>query len=297
MSRVYRYEELALAPLTTPENFHQEVVGLRQSLGNLVVQGAISGAFLYGSALADANPRSDIDLLAATPTITQATRDGLRAISTDIYHRSGIPVDVSCFSETRLTAGRHGYYRANLLMWLKVLSAKSPENIVGRNPIDFIKPLDGDLIDAIDTDLTEQRHAFEMAYMKGHAQQPEALLETILNFPHKAGRECMSTLLMHGYISPEVIGDARKDSVARAVAKTLGAKNPRLQILYGHLVSEFSRYTKFADEVSRLGITREEYDQSITATIQEDLPVAIELVGHMQTAYRQQVGDRSWPSL
>lgn len=297
MSRVYRYEELALTPLATPESFHREVIDIKQSLGSLVVDGAISGAFLYGSAIADANPRSDIDLLVATPAITQATRDGLRAVSTGIYERSGIPVDISCFSETSLTTGNHGYYRANLLMWLKTLSAKSPENVIGSNPVDLIKPLEGDLIDAIDSDLTKQKHVFEMAYMKGHVLHPEALLETILNFPHKAGRECISALLMHGYIPPAIIKDARKDSVARVVGETLGSQDPRLRVLYGHLVADFGRYTEFADEAIGSGITRDEYGQAIATTIQEDLPVAIELADRMQTAYRQQVRDRSWPSL
>lgn len=296
MTRICRYENLTFPE---PEAFGHELDFVRGTLSDLHDENVISGAFIYGSATSkgDANPCSDIDLLVTSPTPTTDLGVNLREMTTTVHERSGIPVDVTYFTEAQLVTGAHGFYRRNLAYWLRLQAKQRPENVIGRDPTEHIKPLEEDLLTSIDVELGQLSHYFEMSYMKGSGVDNEELLEKILNYPHKAGRECISALFMEGIIPPEVVKDARKKDVGAMIEQVFGTIDPTLMELYKDISSDLNRYTEFASSVRTLGISKDEYEQALAATTADNLSKAVELSKRMQIAFRNLVPNRTWPPM
>jgi predicted nucleotidyltransferase len=290
MSRVYRYDEIIHLPRPGIEDFARELDFARASLDAMHQSGDISGAFLYGSAITDPNPRSDIDVMVSTPAITDNVMIGVRSMTRAIYNRSGIPVDVACFTENDLRCGHHNYYREHLLTWFEQLGARHPENIVGRHPAEITQPLSEDLFAGINTVLGDFLHTYQATFMQGHDPNPEATLETILNLPHKAGREAIGALLVRGRIPADSLNSTRKFSIAAAVEKVFGPGDPAIIDLYATVADRSSEYTAFVDFVHQGGADREAYEKYVRDMIESSLPNAILLAAKMQRAFQSFTG-------
>lgn len=290
MSRVYRYDEIVHLPQPGIEDFARELGFARTSLDAMHQAGDISGAFLYGSAMADPNPRSDIDVMISTPVMTDEVMLGIRGMTQAIYNRSGIPVDVACFTENDLGNGNHNFYREHLLTWFKQLGTQHPENIVGRHPAEITQPLDEDLLASINTMLNATIHTYRATFMQGRDPNPEATLETILNLPHKAGRETIGALLVRGRIPADSLNSTRKLSIAAAVEKIFGPEDPAIVDLCAAIARQSSEYTAFVDFVHQGGADRTTYENYVRDMIEDSLPKAILLAGKIQHAFQSFAG-------
>src|SRR5882672_3408259 len=105
----------------------------------------------------------------------------------------------------------------------------------------------------------------------------------VLNTPHIAGRVTLDRLQYGRLILPKSLPDMRKSSIAQAVSQTFGAQS-EVAWLYTEISDDTQRYKTFAAEAATL--EREEYDQIILATLEENLPKAIEFLRRIQEAYR-----------
>jgi predicted nucleotidyltransferase len=285
MSRVYQFEEIGASPEKLG-CFEQGIDLAVKGFQGLVNDEYIEGAFLYGSAIfGDANPRSDIDALVVPKQFDNPTLQALKNLFRNVKDRSGVPLGMTAFSVDDLCIGRHTL-RDSMLAWLHLQTELFPQYLIGANPLDFITPLEQDLLTDVDLYLTERKQVMTSSYIHGHDVRPEAMLEIALNTPHKCGRKTLISLLHKGLISADVLPDMRKATVNRGVIQLFGIKDPVITDLQLHLMADFSAYTKLVEETKAQRIDSDEYNQLVYATLAVDLPKAIELTRRIQTQFR-----------
>lgn len=284
MARIYNYEEIQQFPPPTAETFAAELTHLRIDLTDMYEQVQFSGAFIFGSATYGASTeRSDIDVIVATPELTFDLMDGVRALRSTVYNRSGIPVDLLCRTEHELSSGEHGQYREPFIGWAQQQAEKYPNNVIGVNPVSLMRPPQTDIIHDIGTYLSLRIQELGKAYTNGADSQD--ILRDVLNTPLRLGRQSVAALQHRGYIAAGTLTSADRGSVIRAVEESLGAHEPEIPLLCQKLQEVAETYAQLVEGVRSDGVTEEEYEQRIHDAAVAGLPKALALAIKMRDAY------------
>jgi hypothetical protein len=294
MSRVYRFDDFQHLQSPTPEAFASELGNIRSELQDLHAGGHIEGAFIWGSAAhGEASPRSDFDLIIATPDISLDSLRPIQKMTDGVYKRSGIPTDATTYASSSLRDGSHGYFRENALVWLRRLSNYAPQNIIGKNPVDMITPVSTDLIQDMDRTFSGDREKLQKDYLKGGAHpNKEGALEHVLDLPHHVGRRCISTLIVSGYMDNDILPSPKRSHVTAALQETFGNIDPEITSLSSEINGDATLYTKFVETVmsGSVSVSRDEYDHIVTQTLRVNLPKAIVLVDKVHDVFKQYAG-------
>lgn len=282
MTRVLRYEEAILLE-TYPKDI-DPAEELRGQLYELHEKEVILGGLIYGSTtFSGHNPASDIDLLVAVDDRNNATTQALRKLTASVHRQSGIFTELVAYTPQELRDGNH-HMRENMVRYLDTQALETPENVIGDNPVDYISLIKKDLIDDTAGYFEPAAFMLQAEYMWSPLKDPEGMLQNIINIPHRSARRTIATLQARQILPHTVMPNMRK-SVISAAAHEVYAHDERLIELYDDVHGSLHNYLKFLGRVAQGDITREEYDQVISATIVEDAPKAVELLHRMKNAF------------
>ena len=286
------HELLAMSRPEKAERFTEIDTLVHQEFTQLVEAGHVIGAFPFGSTqFGDHTALSDYDLVAAIEEngIGEETLafQAIHEAAKRIYHRTSVPLEVSCYTADQLTEGLHGF-PTTMLTWLKEQRRLQPEGMIGADFVPHIKPKHSresplTLVD-IDGYVDRTRYVLKKNWWQGTYFQPHDLLGITLNIPHVMGRKTIDTLQQGHAIPKGTLKDLTKRSIREAVLNIFGAESD-IGVLYSSISSDMQSYqNEFISQAAQL--STQEYDQIIEAVLEENLPKGIELLRRMQEEYR-----------
>ncbi len=268
---------------------------VKSSFGELAERGVVLGAFPFGSSqFGDYSLTSDYDIIVAIEDTAVTTEmeiyRELHEAARVVYGQTSVPLEVSCFTESQFAEGLHTMPSA-MLEWLKGQRVQYPESVIGKDFVGAIHnyvpkvPASPSLATA-DSYAASTRHTLKKEWLQGTYFRPHDLLSLVLSVPHVLGRKTVDI------VSYGTLTDLSKGGIKTAVEQTLGA-DERLLTLYGEISEDLSRYAdQFLPSVADL--SSDEYDQVIEATLEDNLPKAIELIRRMQEEYRRLFNEKGY---
>jgi predicted nucleotidyltransferase len=288
MTHILRYEDI---PLGQSECDPAAAVPmLREGLQALCDEGIVEGAMVYGSTVfGDNDPTSDIDQITTVWDRTMPTMERIRKLGADVYWLTGRFVENVTLTLDELGSGRHSL-RDGMLSYLRDQAAQTPENVVGRGVLRFVKPRSLSFAKDVLGYFHEQVYLLQNKYSWTPLKDPEGLLESSLNIPRRAARKSIDAMQFAGLVSQGVMPDIRKATVARAVATVYGPHDERIPELYDEASQCLQLYGQLVSEVQTGQIGREEYNQLIHGGVLYNLPRTTELLKRMERVYKTLAG-------
>lgn len=292
--RVITYHEAASVGQFESKDRFTEMDGLiQEGCQDLVDQGLIIGAFPFGSSqFNDANSLSDYDIAMAigATNVDEETQslNAIHRLAKSAYARTGIPLEVSCYTLDQLTEGLH-HLPDTMLEWLKDQARSQDTKVIGYNFIPHIRQIrqrqSAPTLAHIDTFVDSSRSLMRKTWLQGAYFRPHDLLSVTLNTPHIIGRKVIDTLQHSGAIPDDTLKDLTKKSIGESVFEVFGSET-EIGTLYRAISDDRRRYTE--ELIPQVGqLNPEEYDQIIESVLEDNLPKAIELLRRIQEACRE----------
>jgi hypothetical protein len=283
-------QHLELLNITQIEHEPSEIDKIaRANLDNLYKKGYILGAFPFGSVqTGDHSSLSDYDVAIMIPEtdsdreteIFQAIHDAAK----QIYTQTSTPLEVSLHTDVELKTGRHDFPHP-MVDWLREQRFYNPRTIGEDFIMDIAHkepPTPHGIFGEMDRYTKQTRYRMKKAWFQGVYSDPHELLGTVLGTPHVSTRKTIDTFQRVG-LFPEMLHHLDHESIYMTAADLL-EEDGRAAELYHAISADKRTYeSKFLYEAANL--SSDEYDQIVMAVLEEDLPMAIELLRRLQDIY------------
>lgn len=276
MGRLFTFEEIQSGQVPEPEEFIVAKQHFAESLVAYIDSGAVTGAFIYGSAAIDlANRRSDFDAFLSIPDGTGF--EAAKTIVNDVNLRTGGKIPISPIVQT-LGDLRNGKHEMDRFFGEHLTSGHRA--VFGEDPADITHFPNYPAYEIVETYLAQKKRRLISTYVAvDPLEVGEGGLQRMLELPVAVGRKALQALAETGHIPRAVEKTADKRQVIQAIRKVL--KPEGLVEGFDTLLDLNVGYNDLLDEAVESGVKRSYYEDGLRE-IHGTLPTAISWIQKLE---------------
>jgi hypothetical protein len=277
MGRILRYSEIEknIVP-----NFPSAKNYLLNKTQKLVGEGLVIGLRIYGSVATEtANLRSDMDVFTVIRDIS--AWEPLKKVYGAVHNRFNVNIEPKNIIPLEFAiTGRH---TANAIFVDNIKLSPKEGNIVGKDPLEIVGPMDVCIFDNHTLFLSKKRGTFTEGYFANDSRDIYSVTQKALETPVNVGREILQMLPHLGFNLE--LKDIGKRSVINKFNEIFGGTD--LIDEFNNLHARDQAYTEFLDDAFLGKVTKHEYQEHVNTLFKECVPMACRWVNKMDLTERR----------
>lgn len=278
MGKVFLFEEIQQGLVPKTENFAIAKKLTLGSLQELVRDGEVVGAMVFGSvAKGLPSERSDFDLLVITTEEGQYS--GLEGTFDKVFQDTRVGVEPIVIPEH---LARNGLHTIDESFAIHLGQVPVEENIVGQNPNDILVPFDLPLERVHEQYLAQKLRRLREGIFARSQTDRLRVLQRALEAPANTGRRTLQALNKLGAINKTLVEDA-KPQVTMLFREVFG--NTTIVDGFNVLLQQDTEYTQLLRGALSGNVSRAEYDRELNNLTNTAIPTALRWESEIATVY------------
>lgn len=280
MGKIFTFEEIQEGLVPKPENFIHAKKQTLDGLLQLVNNGEVVGAMVYGSvAKGTPSERSDFDLLVITYIEDQNT--GLESLLKRVFQDTKVAVEPIVIPEPLATKGLHTIDESFAISLRQV---PREGNVIGQNPSDILVPFNFPLVRVHELYLTQKlRKLREGKFARSQSDKLHAL-QRALEAPANTGRRTLQALHILGAIDKMLVDDGKRH--VTELFRDIFNNTPFVDG-FNTLLQQDAGYSQLLREALDGNVSHDEYDRELNNLTDIAIPTALKWEYAIATLYRR----------
>ena len=267
MGKVYEFSDIANNRVPKPEDFIKAKKIVNDGISKLAEKGEVYGAKIFGSvAMGMPNERSDFDLLIITGRDSILVT--LKMMFNNIFEKTNVGIEPLIVSKKFAELGFHSI---NRLLADNIGIIPVAENVVGKNPLNVLKPISLSLIQNHEEYLIQKIRRFKEGFFTYSEADKIKVLQRALEAPVNMGRETLQVFSYLGYSTG--LKDINKKTVIDKFKKVFSGTS--LMDGFDCLNGQDEAYTIFLKKTLGGFVRQKEYDDYVNDLSEKCVPEAI----------------------